>query len=212
MVSAGKAMPLADALPLAIELRDLLAPACERIEIAGSIRRAKPWVSDIELVAIPRFEERPGGDLWGGIETVNLLEERVRTGCAAGGDLELRVVTSHRKDGSLDYGHRDGPAFKALSFADVPVDLFIVQPGVTDWGVIFAIRTGPADWSHRLVTDCQQYLRRVKDGRVYRAGQYAPCPEERDFFAAIGQPWVEPEERSVQRVAIVAQLKEAAHA
>ena len=39
-------------------LRELLAPACARIEIAGSIRREKPKVKDVELVAVP-LPQRP---------------------------------------------------------------------------------------------------------------------------------------------------------
>ena len=30
-----------------------LSPYCQRIEIAGSIRRKKPWVNDVDLVLIP---------------------------------------------------------------------------------------------------------------------------------------------------------------
>lgn len=49
--------PLAQARAVADLLVSYLAPACERIEIAGSIRREVPEVKDIELVAIPRWEE-----------------------------------------------------------------------------------------------------------------------------------------------------------
>ena len=31
-----------------------LSPYCQRIEIAGSIRRRKPWVKDVDLVLIPK--------------------------------------------------------------------------------------------------------------------------------------------------------------
>lgn len=34
-----------------------LTPHCERIEVAGSIRRKRPWVHDIDIVLIPK-------DLW----------------------------------------------------------------------------------------------------------------------------------------------------
>jgi len=37
---------------------ELLKPYCARIEAAGSIRRKRPWVKDIDLVALPT-------DLWG---------------------------------------------------------------------------------------------------------------------------------------------------
>lgn len=47
-------MKLAQALAIAEKVKALLAPHCERIEIAGSIRRKKPDVKDIEIVAIPK--------------------------------------------------------------------------------------------------------------------------------------------------------------
>ena len=31
-----------------------LSPHCQRIEIAGSIRRRKPWVNDVDLILIPK--------------------------------------------------------------------------------------------------------------------------------------------------------------
>ncbi len=31
----------------------LLKPYCQKIEVAGSIRRRKPWVNDIDLVLVP---------------------------------------------------------------------------------------------------------------------------------------------------------------
>ena len=52
-------MPLAFATTLAKKLVDELAPYCQRIEIAGSVRRQSAEVGDIELVAIPKFAERP---------------------------------------------------------------------------------------------------------------------------------------------------------
>lgn len=36
---------------------EMLKPYCSRIEIAGSIRRKRPWVNDIDLVLVPT-------DLW----------------------------------------------------------------------------------------------------------------------------------------------------
>ncbi|MBA7597916.1 hypothetical protein ES703_04924 [subsurface metagenome] len=42
---------------IAEEVVKRLAPYCKRIEVAGSIRRKKPWVNDVDLVLIPH-------DLW----------------------------------------------------------------------------------------------------------------------------------------------------
>jgi len=44
-----------------------LSPYCQRIEIAGSIRRRKPWVNDVDLVLVPK-------DLW------NLHSELMKLG------------------------------------------------------------------------------------------------------------------------------------
>ena len=46
-------MKYEEALKIAEEVKALLAPHCLRIEIAGSIRRKKPEVKDIEIVAYP---------------------------------------------------------------------------------------------------------------------------------------------------------------
>ena len=38
---------------LAQEVIDILRPHCEKIEVAGSIRRKKPFVHDVDIVLIP---------------------------------------------------------------------------------------------------------------------------------------------------------------
>lgn len=190
--------PIGIAERAAHDLRDLLAPACERIEVAGSIRRRRPEVKDLELVAVPRIETEEAG-LWGEPTEVDRLNERVASLVTDDTGLEYRRVEIHRADGSTDWQYRNGPSYKALSWQGLPVDLFVVQKPA-DWGVLFTIRTGPADWSQRLVTDCQRWFMRVEGGRLLHHGEHVPCPEERDFLAAIGQPWVEPSERSAERV------------
>lgn len=199
-MSQGEKVGLSTARAAAERLVSTLSPSCERIEIAGSIRRGAPLVADIEIVAMPRVEVESGGDLWGTPIEVDRLAETLR-GLRASGALPLRRMEIHRANGSVDHGQRDGAAYKALVWQGFPVDLFIVHDPA-QWGVIFTIRTGPAEWSHRLVTDCKRLLRRVEGGYLYRSGQRWPCPEERDFFEGIGQPWVEPSERSARRVRI----------
>lgn len=46
-------MELKEALQKAENIKKILLPYCKRIEIAGSIRRGKETVKDIEIVAIP---------------------------------------------------------------------------------------------------------------------------------------------------------------
>src|SRR5690242_17561878 len=59
-------IPLAAAWELANRVLTELAPFCERIKIAGSIRREKPEVKDLEIVCIPKTHRVPGpADLFG---------------------------------------------------------------------------------------------------------------------------------------------------
>lgn len=205
-MSGGRPIPLAQAAAAAGELVAVLSPGCERIAIAGSIRRAKPQVHDLELVAVPRVQATADGGLWGTTVDVDLLEEGIGQMLAAG-DLRLRDVVFHRQDGTTEIRNLNGPRMKALVYRGLPVDLFVVRPPA-EWGVVFALRTGPGDWNTRLVTDCQRYLRFVEGGARLRVeGRYVPCPEEQDFFAALGQEWVDPPDRRPDRVSIQARLE-----
>ncbi len=62
-------MPAADPLPLekartlALKVMDVLRPACVQIETAGSIRRGRPMVGDIDLVCLPRPEQGAAEEL-----------------------------------------------------------------------------------------------------------------------------------------------------
>jgi DNA polymerase/3'-5' exonuclease PolX len=192
---------LSQAEAFAREVLALLGPACERIEIAGSIRRRKADVGDIELVAIPRLEEQAAGLFGTETVTVNHLDLLV-THLMADHHLEARQP------------RRLGSKYKALVFQGVPVDLFVVLPPA-QFGWLFTIRTGPADFSHRLVTpQCQHgylpnYLK-AADGAVYhqddverradafhaKAGKLPyPMPEERDVFELLHLDYVPPELR-----------------
>jgi DNA polymerase/3'-5' exonuclease PolX len=203
-VSQGTARPRAEALPIAERLLARLWPACERVEIAGSLRRERPMVSDIEIVAVPRWQSRSVGFF--DEQMVDALDETI-TFLLGTGEIEARLVENHRADGSIVRQTKLGPAFKALVSEGMPVDLFIVRPPAT-WGCIFGLRTGPGDWNTRLVTDCKTIGRRVEGGQVFAwhsatgSWRAVPTPEERDFFAALGQAWVEPRDRAVQRIRI----------
>lgn len=188
--------PLAEAAALATELADLLHASCERIEIAGSIRRQRPDIGDLELVAIPQHASQV--DLFGEpCASVNLLEERVAWLLDVG-EMFPRLTA--------DGQQRLGLKYKALTYRGMAVDLFITTTEC--WGVIFTIRTGPADFSHRLVTSQSQRMQdgrygllpnhlRVRDGRLVGTdGQPLDTPTEESVFAAIGLPWISPEQRA----------------
>lgn len=99
---------------------------------------------------------------------------------------------------------RNGPRYKRLRHvaSGVCCDLFITTPEC--WGVIFAIRTGPGDYSRELVTVAKRLGYQVEDGRLWRlhrdgARDVVPTPEEADFFRALGVPMPAPAERRYYR-------------
>lgn len=190
---AERRFPLVRAELLAERIRDVLTPACERIVIAGSIRRREPTVKDVELVAIPRL--RAG--LFGPEPTAPTELDVLVDELIAAGRLEPRPT----KAGVTRRGRR----YQALraTATGIGVDLFIVRPPAS-WGATLAIRTGPAEYSRRLVSECREHglvcdgarLRRVvRDGVVLAVPEDVETPEERDFIEACGLPWSEPEDR-----------------
>jgi DNA polymerase/3'-5' exonuclease PolX len=52
-MSDNEKRPYAQMMTIARAVVERLRPACQRIEIAGSLRRHRPMVGDIEICAIP---------------------------------------------------------------------------------------------------------------------------------------------------------------
>lgn len=191
-------LPLAEAQVLADELLELLRPACERIEISGSIRRQRPDVADVELVVIPRIDKvEMERDMFGGVVWVPVdYLERACDELLSSGVLEYRLDVNGRKSWGSD--------LKKGLYRGFGVDICSATPET--WGVTLAIRTGPAKFSERLVTPrsqqgfCPSHLR-FQGWRVRRrdTGEPLETPEEADVFAALKIEYLEPHERSDTR-------------
>ena len=132
-------MRLNDARALATDVLAMLRPACLQAEIAGSIRREKADIKDIELVVQPRLTPEPtlfgdGGRLHSDLDAA--LARLIAAGRLAY-DTKLK---------------RNGERYKRLTLPgrDMAIDLFIAD--ALNWGNILAIRTGDADFSRALVT------------------------------------------------------------
>lgn len=187
---------LASAKGLACELIALLGDKCERIEVAGSIRRLSPSPGDIELVVVPKLVPAQN-DLFGEVsEERNLLLAELNM------LVNLRMLSKRASaDGKLCWG----PRHQRALYKGVPVDVFQVLPPA-QWGAIMAIRTGPAEFARRLVTKRSMggfmpENMRVTLGALWREGEdgdYAQLetPTEDDFFQAIGYAdYPKPEDR-----------------
>ena len=178
------------AYAVAEQLVRQLERSCEKIQIAGSLRRHSKIVHDIEIVALPIMQDLP--DLFGETQAVrsrldDALDELI-------GDHVLQSFP----------GAKNGSRQKqfAVQPLGIKLDLFIVLPPA-QWGAILAIRTGPAHYSHWLVTRknlggaLPNHLRE-KDGGLWPlyGGDMIETPTEESFFAMLGiDPPPEPEAR-----------------
>jgi DNA polymerase (family 10) len=176
--------PLADAEQIATAIVGDLGPYCDRIAIAGSVRRKKEMVGDIELVAIPRYV---AAGLFGD-RTANLLWQHLHAG-----------ETYHFTKGD----NPDGRYYQLAipMYPGVQVDLFLAQPD--NWGLTLLVRTGSAEFSAAVLARWKrvQGIGRDRpgsvDGRlVTRDGRVVPTLEEETVFYLLGVQPIEPERRS----------------
>lgn len=195
-------IPLAAARAVAERFVGTIRPYVERVEVAGSIRRGKPTVSDIEIVAIPKTHSLQAG-LFGdaGGPEVDELHEQIVFQVEYDPRLEIRVLD----DGTRRFRER----VKYLVWEGIPLDLFAVKPPA-QWGAILAIRTGPAAFSHLCVTPrakggAMPYGMLQQQGALWRGepergGRIIATPTEESWFEALGLPSWAPHERTEARL------------
>lgn len=194
--------PATQAQPVADDLAKALMPACERITVAGSLRRRKPEVGDIELLYIPRFGpgRRPG--------------ELVDSDDVNQVDLLLKILLDTgvlEKRLNVKGAETWGPQIKLARHvpSGIPVDLF--STGATSWWNYLVCRTGPAESNTRIATEARQRgwkwepysdgFSKVKP-ELRNSGEEGPSGTDRyavacekDVFEFVGLPYGEPWER-----------------
>lgn len=178
-----------EAVPVAMELIAAMEPFCERIEIAGSLRRMKDRVGDIELVFIPRVESRQA-DFFSS-EPLDLTAERIAE-LVGSGVLQKRPNVN----GGFTWGRLNKLAIHTES--DIPVDLFC-EPNAADWARSMVIRTGPKELNLRLIAGAATRgidLHAYGPGFTRKSnGEVIPCGSEREAFELCGFEYLEPNER-----------------
>lgn len=176
-------MRLEEAESIARRLVDAVRPAARRIEVAGSVRRKKPFVKDIELVIV-----------------VSDYDELYRRLAAHGRFIKPGVPDV------VDWPPKKGAKYvRMLLHEGVKLDLFIANRD--NWGGIMVLRTGSAAGPDgNVYTGFGPAMlarwKRVSKGGKMSGGQLTlpdgtrlPVPEEDDFFRLCEAQWVPPEER-----------------
>lgn len=171
-MSNNTKQPYAKVSPVADHIVSVLSQYCQRIEVAGSLRRQRPMIGDIEIVAIPNYQN-------------NLLGETDYAMPTA-----LDSFLSEKLGDNLT---KNGSKYKSFNYGIYKVDLFLATPA--NFGNIYTIRTGSSDFSRWLVTSrvkggAMPFGFRQKDGYLWHGEKRIDCPDETDLFNAIGLPFV----------------------
>lgn len=181
--------PLDEAQAVAEQVVKYLSDTCGSIIIAGSIRRQKPMVGDVEILYIPKYDERPvPGDMFAW-QRVNLADERIDA-LIDDGILAKRLNAI----GSEMYGTKNKLCRHVES--GIPVDLFSATPET--WWNQLVCRTGPADLNRR-ICELAQAKRAMwhpySNGFTTRHGDEIVVRSEEDVFRYIGLPYLDPQDR-----------------
>lgn len=173
--------------PIAEILVRLLEPFCDRIVVAGSLRRGKPSVGDIEILYIPKFEQRKR-ELFD-IAIVDLSEERIRE------LLTSRVLVKRpSKIGVFTWGPQNKLAIHVGS--GIPVDLFATTE--ENWFVSLVIRTGSKETNLSLTSGAIALGRKLHaygSGVTHRDGTIERATSEQHVFDLCGVKYKEPDRR-----------------
>lgn len=170
-------MEIEKAEATAQEIVHWLTPSCERIIIAGSIRRRKSDVGDIEVLCIPMFASG-----------IDQLDKTIRA-LVTQGRLDFR----RNKLGSRVYGPKNKLMVHLPS--GIGVDIFSTTP--ENWAVSLVVRTGGAETNKSIAMAA---IRKGWHLKAYGYGFSTPngdvvCQSERDVFEFVGLRYKEPWER-----------------
>ena len=188
MSAAKTKFPRAEAIAVAKELCVALTPMCSRLIVAGSLRRRRPEVGDVEIVFIPLVESVRDG----------LFDQRPVSMADAVLELFLssgRLAKRRNVNGSEMWGPKNKLAVHAAS--GIPVDFFSATP--ENWFNYVVCRTGGAESNTRIASAAQA---RGWKWNPYGAGftddqrTIVPVKSEREVFEFAGLEYLEPWERA----------------
>lgn len=163
-------MKLLEATRIAMELVNKLRPYCDKIEVAGSIRRGRQDVHDIDLVAIPN-------------------EDKI----LAGGYLGREHLVSWVATNNIE---RNGQAIAAFKYQGASVDIYWATP--ESWGTLLLIRTGSKQHNIKLCTLAKNKGWQLKASGAGLFDAYKrriAGDTEEGIFKAIGLPFIPPGQR-----------------
>ncbi len=174
-------------MTLAEAIQRELQPFCHKCEIAGSIRRARPEVNDIDFVILPKAGQ------------IDAIKERCKQRCRVIRDGDQNFIVALRMP---DHTEFQLDIFFAHGGKD---DLLDPQPG--NFGSLLLCRTGSKEHNIQIVQRAKSrdmrwnpYAGLIAGGEwefrgqdsVYVGGRIIASETEEEIFEALGMKWVAP--------------------
>lgn len=189
----NKRFPRAAAIAVAREICAAMQPHCERLIVAGSLRRMKQDVGDVEIVYIPRMRRHQIDLLrWGVVsEAGERIDALVRAGI---------LTQRHGHNGSTSWGNLNRLAVHVGS--GIPVDFFATSEAC--WYNYLVCRTGPAALNTMITSRAR--IRGLKWNpygagfEVLANGTLLPMDSEESVFDVVGLEYLKPEERNAEAI------------
>lgn len=176
------------AMEVAAEICRALKPFCSRLIVAGSLRRRKLKVGDVEILYIGTLVERPDPRDWFKTIHVNQAEAEIA-------QLEITGVLERRQN--VNGREAYGPKNKLMRHkrTGVPVDLFAATE--LNWFNYLVCRTGPAESNMAIAAKAQELGWRWNPyGPGFsRGAESRQMDSEQEVFKFVGLPYKEPWER-----------------
>ena len=169
-----------------------LKTKCDRFIFAGSLRRQKAIVNDIEILYIPSFASEPDPlDLFGSMAKVNTTDRALEALLAAG-----ILAKRPNKNGALTWGDKNKLAIHLES--GIGIDFFSATP--SNYFNYLVCRTGGSETN---VSICQAAIKIGWKWNPYGEGfsrvnpnEIHSCETERAVFDFVGLEYREPWERA----------------
>lgn len=164
-------IPLTKAEHAAKVIVERLQPFCARIEIAGSIRRRRPYCGDIDLVALPKEDGHSAAELRArivdGKEVIQNGPQNIHVRLTNG--IELQVFLARPQHSDL--------------LSTIP----------SNWGSLLLLRTGSREHNIRLVERAKAIGRKwsTYEG-VFEGNKLIASESEEAIFDALKLPFTPP--------------------
>jgi len=179
--------PRSEAIDVAREIVEALKPVCHKLIVAGSLRRRKQEVGDVEILYIPMLSEVADGLF--DKRSVNEADEAIIS--------LLRCGIIHPRvncRGTISWGLKNKYARHRAS--GIPVDLFMATE--RNWFNYLVCRTGSAESNIRLASSAQKKgwkWHPYRDGFTNESGDLVRAESEHQVFSLAGLPYLEPWKR-----------------